>query len=67
VAPPRAAGIDPARAGQLRLQGLQRLNTGDVNGAVTLLRQALSLDEGNPAIQRDLDRAVRMQASLRSN
>jgi|GEM_PF-2142095 len=65
--PPRVAGVDPTRAGQLRLQGLQRLNTGDVNGAVTLLRQALTLDEGNPAIQRDLDRAVRMQASLRSN
>ncbi|MBC7768469.1 MAG: hypothetical protein H7124_06760 [Phycisphaerales bacterium] len=49
------------------MQGLQRLNTGDVGGAVTLLRQALALDASNPAIQRDLDRAVRMQASLRSN
>jgi len=64
--PPRPAGLDPARAGQLRLQGLQRLNTGDVNGAVGLLRQALALDNGNPANQRDLDRAVRMQTSLRA-
>lgn len=64
VVAPRRAGVDPARAGQLRLQGLQRLNGGDVNGAVALLRQAQALDSGNPAIQRDLDRALRMQASL---
>ncbi|WP_395646745.1 LysM peptidoglycan-binding domain-containing protein [Terricaulis sp.] len=62
----RRAGIDPARAGQLRLQGLQRLNGGDVNGAVSLLRQAQTLDADNPAIQRDLDRALRMQASLQT-
>lgn len=65
--PPAQPGADPTRAGQLRLQGLQRLNTGDVNGAVTLLRQALALDGNNAAIQRDLDRALRMQTSLRSN
>lgn len=61
---PQRRGIDPARAGQLRLQGLQRLNGGDVSGAVALLRQAQTLDADNPAIQRDLDRALRMQASL---
>jgi len=66
AATPRPPGSDPTRAGQLRLQGLQRLNTGDVNGAVGLLRQALALDSGNPAIQRDLDRALRMQTSLRA-
>lgn len=64
---PARPGIDPSRAGQLRLQGLQRLNTGDVNGAVVLLQQAQTLDAENQAIQRDLDRALRMQASLRTN
>lgn len=57
-------GIDPVRANQLRLQGLQRLNAGEVNAAITLLREAQALDEGNPAIQRDLDRAMRLQAAL---
>lgn len=61
------SGVDPARANQLRLQGLQQLNGGQVDRAVSLLRQALALDEGNPAIQRDLDRAVRLQTSLRSS
>lgn len=55
---------DPERANQLRLQGLQRLNTGNVDTAITLLRQAQALDAGNPAIQRDLDRALRLQAAL---
>ena len=60
--PPR--GIDPARANQLRLQGLQQLNAGNVDTAITLLRQAQMLDDANPAIQRDLDRALRLQAAL---
>jgi hypothetical protein len=55
-----------ARANQLRLEALQHLNTGQVDSAVTLLRQAQALDANNPAIQRDLDRAVRLQTSLRS-
>jgi hypothetical protein len=59
-------GIDPARANQLRLQGLQQLNTGNVDGAISLLRQAQVLDSENPAIQRDLDRALRLQAALSS-
>jgi hypothetical protein len=60
--PPR--GIDANRANQLRLQGLQHLNAGNVDSAITLLRQAQMLDEANPAIQRDLDRALRLQAAL---
>ena len=67
--PPAAAaiplrGIDPARANQLRLQGLQQLNAGNVDSAISLLRQAQALDSENPAIQRDLDRALRLQAAL---
>lgn len=57
---------ETARANQLRLQALQQLNTGQVDRAVALLRQAQTLDAENSAIQRDLDRAVRLQASLRS-
>jgi LysM repeat protein len=60
-------GGDPDRANQLRLQGLQQLNTGHVDSAITLLRQAQSLDAGNSAIQRDLDRALRLQAALGTN
>jgi hypothetical protein len=57
-------GSDPERANQLRLQGLQQLNTGNVEASITLLRQAQALDAENPAIQRDLDRALRLQAAL---
>jgi hypothetical protein len=56
-----------ARADQLRLQALRQMNSGQIDGAVALLRQAHALDAGNPAVQRDLDRAVRLQASLRAN
>jgi tetratricopeptide (TPR) repeat protein len=63
--PPRAA--PSSRADRLRLQALERLNAGQVDGAVTLLRQALALDPNNPAIQRDLERAARLQTSLRSS
>jgi hypothetical protein len=38
-----------------------------VDDAVALLLQARALDAGNAAIQRDLDRAMRLQASLRSD
>jgi len=60
--PPRTA--ESARANQLRLQALQDLNAGRVDTAVSLLRQARALDDANPAIQRDLDRALRLQQSL---
>lgn len=70
-APPSTAPMplrsgDPDRANQLRLQGLQHLNAGNVDTAITLLRQAQDLDAGNPAIRRDLDRALRLQAALGS-
>ena len=63
--PPR--GPNAARADQLRLQALQHMNGGQLERAVALLRQAQALDAGNPAIQRDLARAERLQASLRAN
>lgn len=64
-ASPSVRGADPARASALRLQALQLLNRGEVDGAVTMLRRAQALDAGNAAIQRDLVRAERLQASLR--
>jgi hypothetical protein len=66
---PAAASAPTAnatRANQLRLQALQQLNSGAVDGAVALLRQARTLDGSSTAIQRDLDRALRLQASLRA-
>jgi hypothetical protein len=59
-------GVDPARANQLRLQALQQMNVGELDRAVALLRQAQTLDSENLMIQRDLDRATRLQASLRT-
>jgi hypothetical protein len=55
---------DPARANQLRAQGLVQLNQGSINRAVGLLQQAAALDPGNPAIARDLDRAQRIQRTV---
>lgn len=65
-APPSpAASADVAqRANHLRLQALEHLNAGDADGAVNLLHAAAALDGSNAAIQRDLLRAQRIQASL---
>jgi Tfp pilus assembly protein PilF len=60
------ASRDPARAAQLRAQALDQLNRGAPAKAVSLLQQARELDPGNAAIQRDLSRAQRIQASLAS-
>lgn len=60
-----ASQRNPVRAGQLRGQALEQMNRGAINKAVGLLRQALAFDPGNPVIQRDLDRAVRIQANVR--
>ncbi|MGE0533081.1 MAG: LysM peptidoglycan-binding domain-containing protein [Hyphomonadaceae bacterium] len=66
AAPPRPRGVDPSRANQLRLNALEQLNRGAVDRAVALLRQALVYDEHSPAIRADLNRALRIQASLRA-
>jgi hypothetical protein len=61
-----AAGADPARASGLRRTALEAMNKGSIDQAVALLRQAQPLDPANPAIRTDLDRALRIQASLRN-
>lgn len=57
---------NPTRAAQLRGQGLDRLNRGQVSQAVGLFRQALTFDPANAAIQKDLDRALRIQKTVRA-
>ncbi|MDB5714106.1 MAG: LysM protein [Sphingomonadales bacterium] len=49
---------------QLRGAGLAALNTGKVNRAVALLRQANAADPTSTAIKSDLARAVRIQATV---
>ena len=64
---PRAAPRgNPAQAARLRGQGLAALNAGSVDRAVALLRQALALDPDNAAIRNDLNRALRVQSTVRS-
>lgn len=62
---PRPAG-NPAQAARLRQQGLAALNAGAVDRAVALLRQAQAADPGNAAIRGDLDRALRVQRTVRA-
>ena len=61
---PAKPAVDKARAGQLRAQGLVELNRGEVQKAVSLLRQAQQLDPDNTLIARDLQRAVRIQSAV---
>lgn len=66
--PPSAAPArDPGRANQLRAEGLQQMNRGAIDSAVALLRQAQRLDPESALIRRDLNRALRIQATVRAN
>lgn len=64
---PKAAARDPRRAAQLRGAGLSALNQGNPARAVGLLRQAALADPGNAAIQHDLGRAQRLEATVRAH
>jgi tetratricopeptide (TPR) repeat protein len=55
---------DAAKANTLRRHGLEALNKGEIDTAVDLLGEARTLNAADPAIQRDLERALRIQASL---
>ncbi|MDQ8755311.1 LysM domain-containing protein [Sphingosinicella sp. LHD-64] len=70
VPPPAAASprpsANPALAARLRAQGLAALNGGAVDRAVALLRRAAAADPGNAAIRGDLERALRVQRTVRS-
>lgn len=54
----------PAQAAALRATALDQLNRGEVDGAVTNLKAARELDPSNELIQRDLDRALRIRATV---
>jgi tetratricopeptide (TPR) repeat protein len=57
---------NPGQAARLRAQGLASMNAGQVDRAVALLRQALTLDPDNVAIRNDLNRALRIRNTVRS-
>ncbi len=54
----------PAHAAALRATALDQLNNGEVDGAVTNLKAARELDPANTLIQRDLERALRIRATV---
>jgi predicted Zn-dependent protease len=66
VAKPAARAANPAQASKFRGQALAALNSGAIDRAVSLLRQALSHDPGNGTIKGDLNRALRIQKTVRS-
>lgn len=61
-----AATADPARANGLRRTALEAMSSGGIDRAVALLQQAAPLDPGNALIKSDLERALRIQASVRN-
>lgn len=63
---PAAPAANPVAARQLRAAGLAALNQGNVARAVGLLRRAAATDPANPLIARDLARAERIAATVRS-
>jgi LysM repeat protein len=65
-APAPARVANPAAARQARAAGLAALNQGKVTQAVVQLRRAAALDPGNPLIARDLARAERIAATVRT-
>jgi LysM repeat protein len=60
------AGMNPVAARQARSAGLAALNEGNPGRAVGLLARAAALDPGNPAIARDLQRAQRINATVKA-
>ena len=63
---PRTPAASSAAAQRARSAGLAALNQGNVTNAVAMLRRAAALDPGNPVIARDLARAERIAATVRS-
>jgi hypothetical protein len=63
---PATPASNPGAARQARAAGLAALNQGNVDRAVGLLRRAAALDPGNAMIARDLSRAERIAATVKS-
>lgn len=66
TAAPVAPKVDPVAARQARAAGLSALNQGQVGRAVLLLRRAAALNPADPLVQRDLARAERIAATVKS-
>ena len=62
----RGSAAEPDRAAKLRAAALEQLNRGSVDRAILLLREADRMAPGNPLVQRDLDRALRIQRAVQS-
>jgi len=63
---PAQPATNPALAARLRGQGLAAMNGGAIDRAVALLRRALALDPANALIRNDLNRALRIQSTVRA-
>jgi hypothetical protein len=55
---------NPVRAAELRAAALEQMNRGAIDEAVVNLTEASALDPSNVLIQRDLDRAKRIQSTV---
>jgi Tfp pilus assembly protein PilF len=64
-APETKRAANPQRAAKLRVAGLEQLNRGNIDQAVTLLEQASASDPNNALARRDLDRAIRIKRTVR--
>jgi hypothetical protein len=67
TAPRAQAGVhssNPQRAARLRVAGLEQLNRGNIDQAVTLLEQASQSDPNDGLAKRDLERALRIQRTV---
>ena len=62
-AAPAAAARDPAHANALRSEALVQLDKGEVDHAVSLLREASRLEPDSQPIAADLARALRIQSA----
>ena len=63
---PASPAANLALAARLRGQGLAAMNAGAIDRAVALLRRALALDPANGLIRNDLNRALRVQSTVRA-
>ena len=66
AATPPVQAADVVGAKRTRTAGLAALNRGDFGNALALLQRAAVLDPGNEVIERDLARARRIAATVRS-
>jgi Flp pilus assembly protein TadD len=66
AASPSTPTVDPARAAKLRAAGLEQLNRGAIDHAVSLLQEANRLDPSDLRIQKDLARAIRISKIVKA-